>query len=86
MILCLVYNCVLNSWEEKKCELLRQEPILGSNPAPSGGHLNHQHILFRKFRCLTWMRKFSLPFSRLQVGELLHVHLSMLSVRTLDLF
>lgn len=84
--LCLVYSCVLNSWEEKNVSYSGRKPILGSTPAPSGGHLNHQHILFRKFRCLTWMRKFSLPFCRLQVGELLHVHLSMFSVRTLGLF
>lgn len=63
-----IYSCVLNSWEEKNGNQWATQagsPSWGSNPAPSGGHPNHQHILFRKFRCLAWMRKFSLPFCRL---------------------
>lgn len=86
---CLVFSCVLNSWEENNDNHVSysgRKPILGIKPCSLRGQLNNQPVLFRKCRCLAWMRKSSLPF--LGGWWLLHVHLSVpvFSVRALGLF
>lgn len=69
----LVYSCVLNSWEEKHGNHVSywgRKPILGIKPCSPG-------YCFRKFRCLAWKGKFSLPCCRLMSSSM---HISVCSV------